>query len=274
MTDSRDDQGTTGSAPYQQESGQTYGQPSAQPAAYGQEQYGQQPYGQPAQYTQPQQYGQEQYGQQQYGQPPQQAQPAPYGGQQPAYQQGYGQQPAYGGQYAQPYAQPYGQQYGQQPYSGPPPSRPGGVIIAALFGFIFGALGLLVTAVLIVGASALNSLIDRFGGNNVDIQNGKGVVTGIFIGFGVLALIWTVLTIWGSVWAVSGRSRVLLIVMGSISIFTTGTGFFSALGNTNSNAGGVIVGLVLFVMSILIVVLLSMRRAGEFYAGRRAMRGR
>lgn len=250
------DQSATGSAPYGQQSDQSYGQygqPAPQSAPYGQ-QYGEQ-------YAQPQQYGQpEQYGQQQY------AQPAQYSGQQPAYQQGY--QQGYGQQPV------YAQQYGQQPYAGPPPSRPGGVIIASVFGFIFGILGVLSTALLIIGASALNTIIDRFGGSNADIANGKGIVTGIFIGFGVLALVWTVLILWGSVWAVSGRSRVLLIVMGSISIFTTGTAFFSALGNSNSNAGGIIIGLVLFAMSILIVVLLSVRRASQFYAARRAMRGR
>lgn len=254
MSSPRDDQSAPGSAPYGQQtepaSGEPPGQAFPRPAPPYGEQYGEQ-------YSQAPAYGRPQ----QYGQPQQYAQPTPYDGQPPAYQQPYGQQPAYGAQYGQPYA-------------GPPPSRPGGVTIAAVFGFVFGLIGLLVTALLIVGASAINSIIDRLAGDNVDVQNGKGVVAGILIGFGVLALIWTVLTIWGSVWAVSGRGRVLLIVMASIAIVCTGGIFFSALGSTNSNAGGVIAFLVLFALSILIVVLLSVRRAGQFYAAKRAMRGR
>lgn len=301
MSNPHDDQGRTESAPYgqdpgqaygQQPYGQQYGQPSDQ--QYGQpsgQQYGQQgqygqgaQYGQPAQYGDPSQYGQPaQYGDpSQYGpsapysDPSQQyAQPAQYSGQQPAYQQGYGQQPSYGQQQygQQQYGQAaYGQQYPQ--YTAADARRPGGVTIAAVFGFIFGALGVLSSILLIIGASALNGLIDSFGGTNADVQAGRGIVTGFLIGIGVIALIWTVLTIWGSVWAVSGRSRVLLIVMGSISIFTTGGSFFSALGGSNSNAGGIIFVLVLFLMSIAIVVLLSMRPAATFFGARRAMRAR
>jgi ABC-type tungstate transport system substrate-binding protein len=71
---------------------------------------------------------------------------------------------------------------------------------------------------------------------------------------------------WGSARAISGRSRVLLIVGGSIAIATTGFSFFGSLGSNNSNAGGIILALVLFALSIAIVVLLSMRNAAGFFA--------
>jgi hypothetical protein len=81
--------------------------------------------------------------------------------------------------------------------------------------------------------------------------------------------------IWGSVWALNGRSRVLLIVGGSISIATTGIAFFSSLGNTDQNgAGSIILLLVFFIISILIVVLLANKAAAAFFGANRALRGR
>jgi hypothetical protein len=101
-----------------------------------------------------------------------------------------------------------------------------------------------------------------------------GAAAGVLIFVAILALAWTVLIFWGSVWAVSGRSRVMLLVLGSVSIFTTGLSFFGSFGSNNSNAVGIIIALVLFAMSIAIVVLLSMRPASVFFGARRAMRGR
>jgi len=218
---------------------------------YGQDQppYGQQPqYGQQPSYGEQPQYGQQPapYGHQ-YGQ-----QPAPYG------QQQYGQQPAYGQQ-----------QYGQYGTSAVP-ARPAGVTIAAVFGFIFGALGVLGALLAIVGGAALGSF---FGG----LEGGGGVggaVTGLFIGFAIIILAWTVLMIWGSVWAISGRSRVLLLVAGSISLFFMVIGFFGSLGNEGTTAGGVILSLIFLAMAIAIVVLLSMKPAADFFAAHRARRGR
>lgn len=215
----------------------SYGQQSAQP--YGQEQYAPQQYGSP-QYEQPQ-YPAQQYGQQQY----------------PAQQ--YGQQP-------------YGQDYGQ--YGSAVPARPGGVTIAAVFGFIFGAFGVLATlAFLVLGAisggaaGSLEDAIPGFGGF-------AGALAGALIVIGVLALAWTVVMILGSVRALSGRSRVLLIVGASISILTTGLSFFGSLADENSTAGGIIVSLIFFAMAIAIVVLLSMKPAADFFAAHRARRGR
>ncbi|WP_324273971.1 hypothetical protein [Blastococcus brunescens] len=160
-------------------------------------------YGQP-QYGQPQ-YGQPQYGQQ-YGQPAQPSYGQPgteqsgYGQQQ--YPAGYGQQPAYGQQYGQPPA------YGQ--YGSGQPAKPGSVVTAAVLGFVFGALGVIFTLLTFVAGSATASI---FG----DLAEDDDVTTGLFAIFalvGVLMAAWTVVVIWGSVWALTGRSRVLLIVGG------------------------------------------------------------
>src|SRR4051812_32931074 len=103
-----------------------YGQPSSGQPGYGQPSSGQPGYGQ-------QGYGQQGYGQQ-YGQPQQpygqQYQPSPYGQAQPCGQQGYPQQ--YG------FPQQYGQ-YGQSAV----PAKPGGVVTAAVLGFVFGAFGVI-----------------------------------------------------------------------------------------------------------------------------------
>jgi hypothetical protein len=204
------------------------------------------PYGQQQAWNQPQQ---PQYGQQPapYGQPPQY-------GQQPA---PYGQQPAYG-------QQQYGQ-YGTTAVA----ARPAGVTIAAVFGFIFGALGVLTTLAFIVlgaisggAASGLEDAIPGLGGF-------AGAFAGILIVFGLLALAWTIVMIMGSVRALSGRSRVLLIVGGSIAIFTTGLSFFGGLGSDETTAGGVILSLIFFAMSIAIVVLLAMKPAAAYFAARR-----
>src|SRR3954454_18177331 len=191
---------------------------------YGTPQYGQPQPGQP-QYGQPQ-YGQPQYGQPQYGQPE------------------YGQPPAYGQQYG------YVQQYGQPPYGEyGTPVRPAGVTIAAVFGFVFGALGVLATVVLLIigavaagGASSLDEQFPGFG----DVS---GAVGGVVIGVGLVVLAWTVVMIWGSIWALSGRSRVLLLVGGAIAVFFTGLGFFGSFGD-NGTAGGVFFSLIFFAMSV------------------------
>lgn len=198
-------------------------------------------------------------------------------------------QSATGGQYGQPYGQsayqaaPYGQQpvapqYGQPPAYGQygttaKPKKPGGVITAAVFGFIWGALGAVVTIVLITGGAFLGGASGSADSALPGLGAVAGAAAGVFIAMGVLALIWTVVMFWGSAWAVTGRSRVMLIVGGSIAIATTGFAFFGSLGG-DSNAGGIIAALVLFVVSILIVVLLSVRSAGQYYAGCRAARGR
>ena len=197
-----DDEGRSESSPYGQG-------PPAGGGQYGQQQHGQeqQPYGQPTPYQPPQQ------GQPPYGQPP------------------YGQPSPYGQQYDP--ASPYGQQYGQTPYGqyGPygqsaVPARPGGVVTASVLGFILGALGVLVSLVLIVlGAAATNSDTGVIPG----LEEFAGVVGGVLIVVGVLALVWTVVMIWGSVWALTGRSRVRLLVGGASALGLTLLGFVANL---------------------------------------------
>jgi len=220
-----------------------------------------------------QQYGQEQQPHAQPTYPPLPTYPP---------QPGYAEQPAAGyippqpayGQYP---TQGYGQQYPAQPgYPAPaygqygqvePVRRPGGVVMASVLGFIWGALGVIVTIAFVfigaAGGSFLNSLVG-------DTGVGRAFA-GAFIFVGILALAWTVVMFWGSVWALSGRSRVMLIVGGSIAIATTAVSFFGSL-DGSSNAGGIILMLVLFVLSILMVVLLSRRDAAAFYAYKRSLR--
>jgi hypothetical protein len=239
-----------------------YGQPQ-----YGQSSYGQSPYGQS--YDQPQ-YGQPQYGQPQYGQPPYVQ--STYG------QPQYGQPPyapsPYGEQQTQPYGQPGGpQQYGQ--YSTGRPAKPGGVVTAAVLGFVFGAIGALVTLFFVfVGAVA--------SGARGDIESelpGFGEAFGAFGGallvVGLLALLWTVLMLWGSVWALTGRSRVLLLVGSSIALAFTAISVIGNLANADRvGAGSIVVSLLFFLAALAVVVLLSVRAAAQFFAAHRALRRR
>jgi hypothetical protein len=237
--------------------------PGRSEAPYGQGAGSGQPYGAPADpYGQQPTYGQPQYGQPQYGQQPEYGQP-PYG-QQPAYGQ-----PPYGQQYGQ--TQQYGQAYGQYGASGVP-AKPPHVIVAAVLGFIFGALGVLVSLGLILGGAFLGSFIGDLAQDEAGAQAGAGVVTGVFVVFGVLALAWTVVMIWGSAWALTGRSRVMLIVGGSIAVAFTLIGFLSSVGDSQSTAGGIIVSLLFLVAAVAIVVLLSLRPAADFFAAHRARR--
>jgi hypothetical protein len=228
-------------------SGQPYGAP-ADP--YGQQQ-GQPQYGQP-QYGQPPTYGQPDYGQQQ------QYAPAPYGaqyGQQPAYPPGYG-QPGYG-------------QYGTSAV----PAKPPHVIIAAVLGFIFGALGVLVSLFSIIIGAVASGAGDEADEEIPGLGAVAGAVGGVLIVIGLLALAWTVVMIWGSVWALKGRSRVMLLVGGSIALAFTLIGFFGSVGSNDSSGGGIFFQLLLLLAAVAIVVLLCLRPAADFFAAHRARRG-
>jgi hypothetical protein len=243
-----------------------------EPGATAGSQYGQQP-----QYGQPQDPGQQrgQYGGQehgaQYGQPQQ-----PYGQQYPppAYGQGqpYG-QPGYPQQYGQGYGQQgYPQQYGQYGQSAVP-AKPGGVITAAVLGFVFGAIGALFSLVFIFagavfGGAAGDTEIPGFG-------EFAGAAAGIALVLGILALAWTVTMIWGSVWALTGRSRVMLLVGGSIATAVTLIGLIGNLSDADTaGAGGIITSLLFFLAALAIVVLLTLKPAADYFAAHRARRGR
>ncbi|MCZ2816643.1 hypothetical protein [Modestobacter sp. VKM Ac-2984] len=249
-----------------------YGQPQYGQPQYGQPQYGQSQYGQP-QYGQPQ-YDQQQYGQSQYGQP-QYGQPQ-YG--QPQYgQQAYGQYGPYGQQqYGQP--DPYGQQgqsYGQYGYGeSPATARPGGVITAAVLGFVLAAFGVLVGFFLIVFGAAALAGAEGFEGFEEElvpgVGGGLGAVGGIALAFGLITVLWTVLMIWGSVWALTGRSRVLLIIGGSIAIAFTGLTLLGSLGD--GAPGGIVFSLLLVAAAVSTVLLVCLKPASRYFAARRAQR--
>ena len=238
-------------------------------------QYGQPQHGQPPQYGAGAQPGQP-YGGQQY-------QPFPYGQGQP--QAGY---PQYGyGQYAPP--DQYGQyappgQYG--PYGqAPVPARPTPVVVAAVLGFVFSALGALVTLGLILGGAVLGTVVDDLVASDpalADVDSGEiGEVSDaallFAVGLGVLALVWTALMVWGSVRALTGRSRVPLLVGGAIAVAVTAFFLLSALLGVSSGefgGGEVVFFLVFFLAALAIVVLLCLRPAAQFYAAHRARRAR
>ncbi|MFW3169441.1 hypothetical protein [Geodermatophilus sp. CPCC 206100] len=251
------------------EPGATAGSQYGQQPQYGQQGYGQQGYGQ-----QGGQHGGDEPGQQ-YGQPQQ-----PYGQQYPpaAYGQGqpYGQQAGYPQQYGDPYGQQgYAQQYGQYGQYGQSavPAKPGGVITAAVLGFVFGAIGVLFSLAFIFAGAV-------FGGAGDDTEipgfgEFTGAAAGIALVLGLLALAWTVTMIWGSVWALTGRSRVMLLVGGSIATAVTLIGLIGNLSDADTaGAGGIITSLLFFLAALAIVVLLVVKPAAAFFAAHRARRGR
>ena len=244
----------------------SYGAPGAA-ESYQQPSYQQQPYGSAPGYGQQpaqdpyggQQYGDQQYGAQQYGD--QQYGAQPYGAQQyPAAQPG-----SYG---AAQYGQPYGQ-YGQygQPDAGGPPRRPASVVLAAILGFLFGALALLMTVAAFAGGAALLSYLGETG--EEDAQVGA-VVVGVV---GILLLIWTVLLIWGAIWALTGRSRVLLLLGGTVAVVFTALAFLGSLVDVAANGAGGVVGSLLFLVAALAIVVPLLRKpAARFFAAHRARR--
>jgi hypothetical protein len=241
------------------------GQPPA-PAPYGQQPYGQNPYEQPS-YGQPS-YGQPSYGQPSYGQPS-------YG--QPSYgQPDHGQNP-----YGQPtYGQPDQGQFGYgQPYGGGQPARPGTVITAAVLALVLSAFGLLTTVLLLVGGALIDDLVDSLDqSSDGSGSDGVGSVQLVLVLMALLALAWTVVMIWGSVLALKGRSRVLLIVGASISVAFTGLFFLGSIAGAASESGddgqttGVLFLLVLFLAALATLVLLCLRSSAQFFAVHRQRR--
>jgi hypothetical protein len=232
-------------------------------------------------YTPPQQYGQPP---QQSGQPygGQQYQPSPYGQGQPHGQPGYPQQYGQPGGYG-PYA-PQGQygQYGQYGQTAVP-ARPTPVVVAAVLGFVFGAFGVLMSLGLLLGGAVFGTVFDDLVASDPafqDIDTGgvdTGQITGVLVVLGVLALVWTVLVIWGAVRALTGRSRVLLLVGGAIAVAVTAlflVGVLSGVSTGGAGGGEVVFSLLLFLAALAIVVLLCLRPAAQYFAAHRARRGR
>jgi len=210
-----------------------------QPAPYGQPPQGQPPYGQPP-------YGQSPYGQSPYGQ-------TPYG----------------------PYGQPYG------PYGVPveQPARPGSVVTAAVLGLVLAALGLLATVALIAGGALMDDIADAVGDSDptLDSSSFEDLRVGLLV-FSLVPLAWTVVMVWGSVLAIRGRSRVLLIVGASISVAFTGLVFLGALvaatqpPSEEGETQGVLFLLVLFLAALATLVLPCLRPSARFFAAHRQRR--
>jgi hypothetical protein len=239
-----DDHGRSESQPSGSGGGPQYGQPQ-----YGQPHYGQPHYGAP-QYGQPH-YGAPQQGQPQYGDPQQFTAPVSYG--------------------QQPYPQQHGQPGFDQPYgaygASAAPARPGGVITAAVLGFLFGAIGLLISFLLILGGAVASTAGDDIDQEIPGFGSMAGAIGGLVLVVGLVALAWTVVMIWGSVWALTGRSRVLLLVGGSVALAVAVLGMLGSIANSGTAD---IVGNLLFLGAALaIVVLLSMTPAAQFFAQHR-----
>lgn len=180
-------------------------------------------------------------------------------------QPNYGQPPAYG--------QP---SYGQPAYGyggGPPVPRPGGVTAAAVLGFILGAFAVLGAVLFLVGSTYLVGA--DVGGTGYGAAFG-----GIIVGFALVLAAIAVILIWGSVLAVTGRSRVLLIVGAAIVTAVGLIGVLGVLGNSgttnfgDAGAGSAVAPVIGLLMAILIVVLLSLGSAGHYFAAERSRRGR
>jgi hypothetical protein len=260
MSTHEDDQGSGASAygrprpdagqpeQWRQEPAQSYGQQYPQP------EYGGQPYGRP-EYGQPQ-YGRPEYGQPEYGQPE------------------YGQ--AAHGQYPAPYVPPGPAAYGQPGAVGHGEAatapRPGGVVTAAVLGFLFGALGVVISLVAIFLGAVATGASGSADNSVPGLGSVFGAVGGAIIVAGILALVWTVVMIWGSVWALTGRSRVLLLVGGSIALALSVLQLLGAL--AHSGGSSIVSSVVFTAAALLIVVLLSAKDAAAFYASHRSLRAR
>jgi hypothetical protein len=147
------------------------------------------------------------------------------------------------------------------------------VVTAAVLGFVLSAFGVLASIGLFIGGAfvtgggaAANDQIPGLGAVG-------GAIGGALIVIGLLSLAWTVITIWGSVWALSGRSRVMLLVAGSIALALTLISFLGSLGNNGSNGAGIFFELLFVLASAAIVVLLCLKPAALFFAAHRARRG-
>lgn len=226
----------------------------------------------PPQSYPPQDSGQQYSGQQYsgpYGQPNGwQSYTAPsYSTQPTAAQDGAG----YAQQYGQGYG--YGQPYGYAPQTAAATPRPGSVVAAGVLGFLWAALGFILTLYLLTKGSQANDYAST--GNQ--FFPGLGDVISGFAGYlfamAFYGLLWTVLMIWGGIWAIGGRSRVGLMVGGSVAIGDTGFLCFLVLANPSVTPSGyLLVVIAAFAISIFIVAALCTRSAAEFFAAQRAPR--
>ncbi|WP_269176282.1 hypothetical protein [Modestobacter sp. VKM Ac-2986] len=229
----------------------------------------------------------------------------PYGQQPPYDQQSYGQQ--YGSPYGQapqygqsPYGQapwgqaPYGQgpQYGQSPYGQPVahggpgqpavPGRPGTVITSAVLGLLYGVLGLLTALLFVIGGAYADDFLDAVEDTDPSLEGtlGSSEVDGfraVLVVFGVVALVWAVVMVWGSFLALRGRSRVLLLVGAWIAVAVTAVLLLlavvgAATAPEGGGAGGIVLFLLLFLGTVAMAVLLLLRPSAAYFAIHRQRR--
>jgi len=242
-------------------------------------------------------WGAPQPGEQPWGPPPQHGRPAPTGQPhhpQPHHPQSQYEQPRYG----QPrYGSPYGQapQYGQAPYGQPSPygpygpygqptvpSRPGTVITSAVLGLLYGVLGLLTALLFVIGGTYADDVIDAVEDADPTLEGTLGSseldsFRAVLVVFGVLALVWAVVMVWGSFLALRGRSRVLLLVGAWISVAATGVlllvgGIGTATASEGDGAAGIVVLLLLFLGTVAMAVLLLLRPSTAYFAAHRHRR--
>jgi hypothetical protein len=205
------------------------------------------------------------------GQQPVWGQPAPPPHVQPGYvQPGWG-QPVYG----QP--SPYG------PY-GPPsaPGRPGTVIAASVLGMLYGALGLLVALLFVAFGALVDDFIDAVEDSDPALEDtlGPGSVDSAqagLIALGLVALAWAVVMVWGSVLALRGRSRVLLLVGTCIAVAVTGLvllfgGIAAATDPESGGAGAIVLFLLVFLGTVATLVFLVVRPSSTYFAVHRQRR--
>jgi hypothetical protein len=102
---------------------------------------------------------------------------------------------------------------------------------AAVLGVILGALATAAAIFAFVGISAVVGQDD--GGTGL-----AGALSGIFLVFALIALTVAVLLIWGSVLAITGRSRVLLIVGAALLTALGLISFFGSIGNDATDTRG------------------------------------
>ena len=226
-------------------------------------------------------YGQQGYGQQGYAQQARTGQP-PYG--------------QYGSRSRLRPAPPYGQrvrpaavrqpQYGQ--YAGgstPPtassgcgaygqavgPGRPGGVITAAVLGFLLRCPRRPRDDRPVLRRRRVAGGIKSRPATSPGWARWPAPSAASSIIFAVLALAWTVVMIWGSVWALNGRSRVMLLVGGSIALAPHRVRLLRQPGSMNdasTNHGRRSCwSLVFFLGALAIVVLLSTASGGPVLRG-------
>jgi hypothetical protein len=155
-----------------------------------------------------------------------------------------------------------------------------------VLGLVFGALGLLVTVGLLAGGALIDDLVSALAETDPAFDEGttgSGIdqARSVLVVLSVLALAWTVVMVWGSVLALRGRSRVLLIVGASVAVAVTGLffvlGLISAIAapagaGQPGDAGGVLFLLAVFAATVAMLVLLCLRSAARFFTAHRQRR--